>query len=137
MYEQMMLHFILLKPYFFLAKTNTNTAGQLSNKEKSVHQATRIASTRDRRPSDKVAAQRMFSFFLALQFGWNYLYFTVEAQQVAAKLKANKEECRTHHKKRALQKANRQAGIESSSEDVFERRTNPTVRLLFSFQIQP
>ena len=64
-----MLHFILLKPHFFLAKTNMNTAGQLSNKEKSVHQATRIASTRDHRPSDKVAAQSMFSFFLALQFG--------------------------------------------------------------------
>ena len=56
---------------------------------------------------------------------------------MAAKLKANKEEHCTHREKRALQKANQQAGIESSSEDVFERRTNPTVRLLFSFQIQP
>ena len=53
---------------------------------------------------------------------------------MAAKLKANKEERHTHHEKRALQKANQQAGIESSSEDVFERRTNPTVCLLFPFK---
>lgn len=54
--------------------------------------------------------------------------FTVEAEREAAEQKAAKEERRGIRQKKALQKANQQAGI-SDSDDEFEQRANPTVSL--------
>ena len=54
------------------------------------------------------------------------IYFTVDAQCKAAKLKADQEERRALHKKKALQKANQQAGREPSSDEVFSH--GPTLR---------
>jgi hypothetical protein len=48
---------------------------------------------------------------------------------VAAKSRAEKEERRTLREKKALQKANQQAGIEA--DDEFEPRASPIVRLPF------
>lgn len=46
-----------------------------------------------------------------------------------AKKKADKDERRAKRKKRAAQKANQRAGMESDSEDEFEARDNPLVSL--------
>ena len=54
---------------------------------------------------------------------------------MAAKSRAEKEERRTLREKKALQKANQQAGIEG--DDEFEPRASPIVRLLFFLQVQP
>jgi hypothetical protein len=59
------------------------------------------------------------------------IYFTVDAQREAAKLKADQEERRALRKKKALQKANQQAGREPSSDEVFQPRTNPSVGFFF------
>jgi hypothetical protein len=56
---------------------------------------------------------------------------TVDAQREVARLKAAKEEQREVRKKRALQKANQQAGIEPNSEDEFQVRPNPSVGFIF------
>jgi hypothetical protein len=55
--------------------------------------------------------------------------FIVEAQQEAAKLKADKEKRSKIRKKKAVQKANQDAGIATGSDDEFEARPNPTVSL--------
>ena len=52
-----------------------------------------------------------------------------------AKKKADKDERRAKHKKRAAQKANQQAGMESDSEDEFEERDNPLVSLFVSIGV--
>jgi hypothetical protein len=52
---------------------------------------------------------------------------TVEAQREKAKLKADKEEHRANRKKKAVQKAKQQAGIETGSDDDFE----PVITLWF------
>ena len=85
------------------------------------------AGSRDRRPSDKVAAQR--KFFLKNLFCFFVLIFstTVEAQHESARLKAEKEERRAIRQKKAHQKAKQQAGIGSDSDDEFEPRDNPLV----------
>ena len=84
------------------------------------------ASSRDRRPSDKVAAQRKF-FPNALKATRKCYASTGEAEREMAKLKAEKEERRAIRKKKAAQKANQQAGIGTDSEDKFEPRANPLV----------
>ena len=53
--------------------------------------------------------------------------FTVEAQQELEQQKANKEECREICKKKALQKANQQAGIATDSKEDFQPWANPSV----------
>jgi hypothetical protein len=58
-------------------------------------------------------------------------FFIVEAQQVAEKLKAQKDALSALRKKRALQKANQNAGIENATEDVYEPRPNPLVGFFF------
>ena len=57
-------------------------------------------------------------------------YFTVKAQWEAAKLKAEQKEHRALCKKKALQKANQQAGLEPGSEEEFQPWANPSVCLL-------
>ena len=82
---------------------------------------------RDRRPSDKVAAQRMFLLIIISHFNLGDFYYTVEDQRELTRLKAEKEERRALRKKKALQKANQHAGIEIGSDDEFEQRANPSV----------
>jgi hypothetical protein len=65
--------------------------------------------SRDRRPSDKVAAQRE------------------AVREKQKKLKVNKEERRTIRNKKAVQKAKQQAGMPTDSEDEFEAWANPVV----------
>jgi hypothetical protein len=48
-----------------------------------------------------------------------------------ARLKAEKEERGAIRKKKAVQKANQQAGLGSDSDDEFEQRANPIVFLFF------
>ena len=48
-----------------------------------------------------------------------------------AKKKADKEERRVICKKKAVQKANQQAGLSSASDDEFEPRANPLVGSYF------
>ena len=67
-------------------------------------------------------------FLFTLKGGW-WLYSesTVEAQRELAKLKADKEERRAIRKKKAIQKANQQAEIETGSDNDFEPRADPLV----------
>ena len=109
----------------FLAKMNAITTAQ---PKKTVP----TAGPRDRRPSDKVAAQCVF--FVFHWFNFVEIFYTVEAQREAAKLKAEQEERRALRQKKALQKANQQAGIEPGSEEEFQPRANPSVRLLSFFE---
>ena len=90
-----------------------------------------LAGSRERRPSNKVAAHRKF-FFFPFPFGpftkcLTYFICPVEAQQEMAQKKTDKEECRAQRKKKALQKANQKAGIATDSEDDFQPRDNPSV----------
>ena len=59
----------------------------------------------------------------------------METQREMEKLKADKEECRTHRKKKANQKSKQDAGIATDSEDEFQPRANPTVYLLLLLSI--
>ena len=54
---------------------------------------------------------------------------TGELERERAKMKADKEERRAIRKKKAIQKANQQAGIGTDSDDEFEPRANPSVSL--------
>ena len=58
-----------------------------------------------------------------------------EAQRELERMKADKEERQAHRKKKALQKSNQQAGIETDNDDDFEPRANPTVIFLLSLSI--
>jgi hypothetical protein len=121
-----LLCFILLKAHLFLAvKKNVSANGEHNSAKKKVS----TAGTRERRPSDKVAEQRVF--FLLPVFNAADICFTVNDQRAAAKAKAEAEERRALRKKKALQKANQQAGIETGSNDEFQPRANPSVRSFF------
>jgi hypothetical protein len=52
-----------------------------------------------------------------------------------AKTKADKDERHAYRKKKAVQKANQQAGLETDSDDEFEPRANTLVILFFSISI--
>ena len=89
--------------------------------------------SRDRRPSDKVAAQR--SFFPPFSKTRYNLFFLGEAEREEAQKKADKEQRRAMRKKKAEQKANQLAGKETDSEDEFEPRSNPLVGIFNSISI--
>lgn len=57
----------------------------------------------------------------------------MEAQRELENLKAKKEQRRAMRKKKTVQKAKQQAGIELGSEDEFEPRENPSVSPFFLF----
>jgi hypothetical protein len=67
-------------------------------------------------------------------FNFVEILYTVDAQREEALLKAEQEERRALRKKKAIQKANQQAGIETGSEDEFQPRDNPSVCLLSFFE---
>ena len=75
----------------FVAKMNAATTGQLSSQKKTDSLAT---GSHDHHPSDKVATQHRFFFFLLwFTIMLSNFTFTVEAQQELEQQKANKEEC--------------------------------------------
>ena len=53
----------------------------------------------------------------------------MEAQRELEKSKADKEQRRAMRKKKVVQKAKQQAGVETGSEDEFEAQANPSVSL--------
>ena len=79
----------------------------------------------ERRPSDKVAAQRKhvlhYSFFNLKK------NLVVLEQQEADLLRAQKAERRALRDKRAIQKANQLANVQSDGEGEYESRGSPTV----------
>jgi hypothetical protein len=84
-------------------------------------------SGRERRPSDKLATNRMFiiyPFFLTLKCK---IILIVSEQHEADLLKAQKAERRALREKKAFQKANQQADLPSDGEGVYEPRQTPTV----------
>jgi hypothetical protein len=91
------------------------------------------AVSRDRRPSDKVTAQRKFSFQYIK--GRSCQLSTGEAEREKEKRKADKEERHTIRKKMVIQKAKQQAGMPTDSEDDFEERPKPVVRIFILIQI--
>jgi hypothetical protein len=97
-------------------------ASQPSSKPQTHKEKTR--SGRERRPSDKVAAQRKFILYSSLNIK-NFLI--VLKQQEANLLKAQKAERRALRKKKALQKANQLAEFTSDDEGEYEARNSPTV----------
>jgi hypothetical protein len=92
-----------------------------------------VVGSRDRRPSDKVAAQRMF--FLLDPLNCFKCSFPVEAQREMEREKADKEERRKLRKKKKSQKDKQDAGIATDSEDEFQERENATVFLLLVLNI--
>lgn len=84
------------------------------------------ANSRERRPSDKLAAQSDVLSPPSLSRCW-LMGLTVEDKQEAEKLKADKEERIALRKKKALQKVNQQTGNGPATDDEYEPRANPLV----------
>jgi hypothetical protein len=80
---------------------------------------------RERRPSDKVAAQRKFVLYY-LSSAFLKILIGLE-QQEAELLKAQKAERRALREKKALQKAHQRANLPSDGEGEYEPRENPMV----------
>jgi hypothetical protein len=106
------------------ASKSANSAAKAPAAPQPTHTKEKTRSGRERRPSDKVAAQRKFILYSSLKFK-NFLI--VLKQQEADLLKAQKAERRALREKKALQKANQLAEFASDGEGEYEARNSPTV----------
>jgi hypothetical protein len=105
---------------------SAKSAGKASQ-PRSNHQADIETSRpgRERRPSDKIAAQRKFVYRFFIQ-NWKDFLIVLE-QQEADLLKAQKEARRALRKKKELQKAKQSANVPSDGEGEYTPRPIPTV----------
>jgi hypothetical protein len=110
---------------------SAKSAGKASQ-PRSNHQADIESSRpgRERRPSDKITAQRQFFLSIFIQ---NLIDLLVLEQQEADLLKAQKEARRALRKKKELQKANQMANLPSDGEGEYLPRPIPTVSSMFFF----